>query len=473
MSMKNAETILTSSQAAAYCGGVLRGADAEITGFAIDSRAVRPGDMFVALKGENTDGHKYIQNAYDAGAVCVLCETEANGSCIIVDDSLKALQKIGSGYLKTIDPTVFAVTGSVGKTTTKQFISSALSARFITQKTEGNYNSTIGLPLTLLNTKTDCQALVLEMGMSAPGEISTMSALAQPYAAVITNIGSSHLEMLGTRENILRAKLEITRGLRRGGALIMNGDDRLLWGQRDAFDGKFRVLYYALYNPEADYIAENINFTDGALSFDLRRADGTRTLGITAPTVGMHNVYNASAAYICGELAGMDEDEIKKGISAFSNTGYRQKIYNIGNYTIFADCYNASPESMKASLSVLKETAEKHGGRAVAVLGEMRELGAASQQLHRQVGEAAYESGVKLLITNKTPALMINEGAIQAGMKEDDTVKIPDTADAEQTAQMIASACLPGDIILFKASRAVALENVITEFEKIIQQENR
>ncbi|MBP5206886.1 MAG: UDP-N-acetylmuramoyl-tripeptide--D-alanyl-D-alanine ligase [Clostridia bacterium] len=462
--------IMTAAEAAALSEGRLTGdPQAEIDGFTVDSRKAVPGSMFVALKGENTDGNKYLESAIDNGASCVLSTREPErGTAIVVEDTLAALQKMAARFLLRTSPKVYAVTGSVGKTTTKQFVYSVISHGFRTQKTEGNYNSIIGLPLTVLETKPDTEALVLEMGMSGLHEIEVMSLIARPSVGIITNIGTSHMEILGSRENILRAKLEITAGMAPGSTLILNGDDRMLWGVRDMLREKYEVLYYAFINQEADYRILDPSFPNGTLCFDLKRPDGTVCRGITAPTIGMHNVYNAAAAYICGRISGMSDEQIKQGTASFENTGMRQKVYKKGGFTILCDCYNAAPESMKASMSTLMMLAADTGGKAHALLGQMMELGDDSVKLHRGVGAAAAELGVDYLYTYGEAAKEYASGALIEGMDEDRIVCIDDGEPFETAAKAIAGKAKEGDVIMFKASRSVGLEGAVEAFEKIV-----
>lgn len=467
--------IMTAKEAAILCEGTLKGdPGALIKTFVTDSRKVTEGAMFVALKGENTDGNKYLEAAVDAGASCVLGERESErGNCIVVPDALKALQLMSKKFLDNRRPRVYAVTGSVGKTTTKEFIYSVIKEGFKTQKTIGNYNSIIGLPLTVLDVKEGCEALVLEMGMSNLHEIEVMSEIAKPDVAVITNIGTSHMQMLGSQENILKAKLEITAGMKDGAYLILNGDDRLLWRERERLKEKYGVLYYAYINEEADYRIVNPEFQSGSLRFDLKRPDGVTVHGITAPTVGMHNVYNAAAAYICGRVSGMDDQSIKSGVASFENTGMRQKVYKKGDYTILADCYNAAPESMKASLSALMMLVRECSGRTHALLGQMMELGDNSAAMHRGVGIAAFDLGLNYLYTYGEAAKEYAVGAMIEGMNEDNMVCFDDGTPFEVVAEKILDRCMPNDVILFKASHSVGFDRAIEAFEKLIDERTK
>ncbi|MBQ1846842.1 MAG: UDP-N-acetylmuramoyl-tripeptide--D-alanyl-D-alanine ligase [Clostridia bacterium] len=461
---------LTVKEIAGLCGGAVYGDEnAVVTNVVTDSRCAVKGSMFVALRGERTDGNKYIESAIDLGAACVLSERKAgNGTSIVVGDPLKALQTLAYNYKKRFSPKVFAVTGSVGKTTTKEFIYSVLSSGAKTQKSLGNYNSIIGLPLTVLQMQPGVEAMVFEMGMSGFHEIETMSKIAEPDVAVITNIGTSHMEILGSREGILKAKLEMTEGMKKDGVLVLNGDDRMLWSVRDEVRKKCRVIYFALYNEEADYVIKDPRFPFGTLIFDLKKPDKTTVCGITAPTVGMHNVYNAAAAYICGTLYGLTDEQIKAGTASFENTGMRQKVYKKGDITILCDCYNAAPESMKASLSTLKMLVRENGGRTHALLGEMKELGADSAAMHRDVGAYAVKIGLNYLYTFGEAAKEYAAGALINGMSEDNMICFDDGTTFEEAAEVIYGRCRPEDVVMFKASRAVGLEGAVEALEKLI-----
>lgn len=452
------------------CGGTLTytGNSDKIMVNAIctDSREAYRGTMFIALKGEKTDGHNYIGNVLSLGCQCVLCEKfpEENygGDCavITVKDSLKAIGDIAALYCKDAKCRRIAITGSVGKTTTKEYISAVLSQKYPTCKTPGNHNSWLGMPMAMLGEASDCRMSVLEMGMSAPGEIAHLSKTAKPDIAVITNIGTAHLEILKTRENICRAKLEITEGLKKGGILVLNGDEPLLRNiQKDI--SEFRVLYVSLENDSSDFRATNIVRRNGKTVFDLVCRNKTvKELEINE--LGKHNVLAASYAYAVGDSLGLEEDTIRSGLLSFCNTGMRQNIYGFDGKTVIEDCYNASPESMLAAASVLSELAQsKKNARKIAVLGDMRELGERSDEMHRQVGRYFYGKGTDILFTFGENAKHIAEGAAEMGMSKDNIFVNADTDNPALTAYMLSEKLKDGDIVLFKASRAVAEERII------------
>lgn len=427
-----------------------------IKNLSLDSREIEEGTLFIAIKGERFDGHDYIGDAFADGAACILAERipyKVKGNVILVDRSLDALGALARHHREAVDPFTVAITGSVGKTTTKQFVYAVLKQKFHTHKTDQNFNNEIGLPLTVLKMESDVESLVLEMGMSFKGEISHLSKIAKPDLAIITNIGSSHIENLGSREGIRDAKMEITDGLREDGALLLNGDEPLLAGVKNA-------IYVAVNNENADYYAYNITEDRSGITFDIKYADGVCE-GLRINTFGMHNVLNASFAYVAGRRAGLTDDEIRAGLLEFENVGMRQNIYDFEGKTFIEDCYNASPESMKAALSVLHSTAEVRGGRKIAVLGNMLELGSFSEKLHRGVGTNAAFYGLDKLYCFGCDASYIAEGAKEAGMSEDNIVTICDISGADILGDALKNELKTGDNVLFKASRGVKLERVI------------
>ena len=381
---------LTAGQVASICGGTLYQVGCEddvlFETVCTDSREADRTSMFVAMRGERVDGHSYISNVVKAGCRCVLAERiplDVKGICvIIVPDSLRAIRALAEYVKSGLDVCTVGVTGSVGKTTTKEFISAVLDRKFSLYKTAGNFNSVLGMPMSMLELNADNNAAVFEMGMSGFGEIEYMSEAARPDIAVITNIGSSHLEALGSRENICRAKLEIVSGLRDGGTLLLNGDEPLLAGH---FSDRYNTLYFGMENERSDYFASNVRSVAGGMAFDLRTPDGFFE-NVEISVVGRHNVYNAAVAFATGMKMGVEEAEIREGLKCYRTVGMRQNIYQVNGVTVIEDCYNASPESMSAAINVLDDTARAHGGRMIALLGDMRELGDGSAALHAKVG---------------------------------------------------------------------------------------
>ena len=382
----------TRSLAAIVGGTIIREGHSSQSGLVTDSRIVAPGNIFLALRGENADGHNFIGGAVSRGAACIIAERVAEETMrampddcavILVPNTLYALGALGRWHMLRTSPHVIAVTGSVGKTTTKQMIHAVLSASLPAMRTEGNYNNEIGLPLTLMQIRPEDRIAVLEAGMSYPGELHRLSLICTPDTVVITNIGTSHIENLGSREGIRDAKLEMLDGAKPGAAVILNGDEPLLTEKKEEILARGRrPVYIAKENPEADYLAENIRMTPHDCTFDMRNtADGTLISDLHIPVTGAHNVGNAMAAYLCGAAQGMTDADIRRGLDAFENTGMRQKIFDHNGYTVIEDCYNASPESMEAALRVLHTLAREKGGASVAVLGDMKELGTYASRL--------------------------------------------------------------------------------------------
>ncbi len=337
-----------------------------------DSRAVRPGSLFVPLPGTRFDGHDFLPDAVSGGASAALCARDGmqfdGFPLLCVKDVLTAYQAIAAGYRSLFSPCVVGITGSVGKTTTALMTAAVMGSRYRLLKTEEDSNGQVGLPFALFRLMPEHEAAVLEMGMSQPGELSRLTRIARPDIAVINAIGTAHIEFFGTRENICKAKLEILHGLRPGGQVVLNGDEPLLWEQRRYLDNK--VFYYGLNNPQADLRAKIVGTEAGATVFDAY-FDG-RTQRVRLPAVGEHNVSNALAAILAGICAGMDFSEAAAALEGYTPARGRQNIRTAGGVTVIDDCYNASPEAVCASLSVLKELSAAH---RFAVLGGMLELG--------------------------------------------------------------------------------------------------
>ncbi len=430
-------------------------------GISTDSRKAKAGDVFIALRGEKFDGHRFLADAEKAGCVFAVVDTVPEGCtlpCIVVDDTTKALGRIAGAYKQLFHTISLAVTGSVGKTTTKQLIYSVLDMKYKTNVTKGNFNNEIGLPLTLFELTALHKALLVEMGMNHKGEISELSKIAEPDISVITNIGTSHIENLGSREHIRDAKMEIIDGMKPGGILILNGDEPLL---RDVQADGICKIYIGVENENVTYKAENIRANDDHMLFDIRMNDGEIMNDILINLVGRHNVMNGLTACVCGMLLGISEDKIREGLLNFTPAAMRQHMIEKDGYTVIEDCYNASPESMKAGLEVLCHTAETKKLRPVAVLGDMLELGMVSEDAHFAVGERVAAAGIAHLITFGNAAKAIARGAVSCGMDKNSITILEDSAPIEESAATIGSLIGKGDAVLFKASRAMALERLI------------
>lgn len=456
---------------AEMCGGRLwndRGAELPVDGICTDSRESDKTTVFCALRGERVNGHDYIESALAAGCRCVLCEKsceaieEAGAAAVVVKDTEMALAHFANAYRQALSCRSVAVTGSVGKTTAKELIASVLSVRHKTFRTPGNHNSLIGLPLAMTEIPADTAWAVLEMGMSDFGEIERLSVVAEPDIAVITNIGTAHMEQLGSRENICRAKLEVLCGLRRGGTLLLNGDEPLL---RNVGGKSYRTVYVSTKRENAQFFAKNIRVEKDRTLFDVVW-NGRQEQALCVRVMGRHNVNAALFAFAIGTMSGMTPDEIRAGLLLYEPSGYRQNLTHCGGVTFLEDCYNASPESMHAALEVLRDYSQQNGRRSVAVLGDMLELGSQSGALHRRVGAHLATLGIDRLVTVGKNANQIAIGARQMGMSPNAVTRTSDSNDVEGIASQLAESVQEGDVILFKASRAVGLERVIAALKE-------
>lgn len=343
-----------------------------ITAVVTDSRKVQPGCIFVCFPGERVDGHDYAAKAYQAGAEYVIANHPVEGvpedHLVICESSYLAMIRMASNYRTLFSPLMIGVTGSVGKTTTKEFCYAVLSAFGNTLKTEGNQNNEIGLPNTLFRLEDTTQYAVVEMGMSHLGEIARLVRAARPSAGIITMIGVSHLENLGTRENILKAKMEICQGLPDGAPLVLNADDDLL--PTAQIPGRLRPVWFGIRSSSADVRAINIHIVGEGTGFTLvDNVDGeTYEFSVTIPTAGVHTVYDALAAYTAATRLGLERARAARALASYQTTGMRQNIVQHGGVTFIEDCYNASPDSMKAALQILHDRQPGPGGRRIAVL---------------------------------------------------------------------------------------------------------
>ncbi len=458
----------TPDEIAGIVGGTVAvigdGAAAPVSNICTDSREVKPGGLFAAIAGERVDGHDYMHIAADSGAVCFLAQrvpenlTGKNCAVVLVPDTVRALGDLAAQYRTHSRVKVVAVTGSVGKTTTKEFIAAVAAAGCRTHKTEGNHNNDLGLAMTLFTLQPEDEVSVLEMGMSNLGEIERLSSIARPDIAIVTNIGTSHLASLGTRENICRAKLEIAAGMTEKGVLLLNADEPLLVQSAGALTPVTRFM--SIHNAKGDYRAVNIRTLDGGMMYDLICRDRVVT-NVRIPTLGQHNVYNSLAAFAVGTLLGLSEDTVRRGLMAFHGADMRQKIYKMGQITVIEDCYNASPESMRAALDVLISVAAQKKGRPVALLGDMLELGDSSRLLHDQLGQYAAHVKVNRLYCYGMMADVVAEAAVRGGIRADNVYVSLDARDPQTMADMIRATVEPGDVLLVKASRGVSAERVL------------
>lgn len=419
-----------------------------------DTRVDADGALFVALRGEKFDGHDFITNAYENGAVCVLTEKKikTDKPFIIVKNTTAAYGDVAAAYRRKFKALAVAVTGSVGKTTTKEALCAVLGSKYKVCKTVENHNNEIGLPETLLSLNASHQIAVVEMGMAARGEISSLSLMAAPDVSIITNIGTSHIEFLLSRENILKAKLEITDGMKPDGILLMNGDDDMLASVKKT---RTYAFFVGIDNPRVDFLASNVREKDDGMTFDMTyRGETLRDLHISS--LGKHSVYAALFAASVGMICGLSESEIRAGLAKFSPADMRQCISEKNGIKIIDDCYNASPESMRASIDVLKYININEHRRAVAVFGEMKELGKFSPSLHKAVGEYAKDKVDLLCLFGSGENISKIKDGYEAGGRR--AVMLGD--DADLAMQKLKENIKSGDVVLFKASRAVKLERL-------------
>ena len=446
---------ITLEQAAAWCGGTVDPKYAQVAfyGAGNDSRIIERGQLFVALQGAR-DGHDFIPMALQNGAAAVLC-THCDGDypAIVVEDTRIALGKIAAAERKRIGMKVVGVTGSVGKSTTKEMICAVLGTTFRVSKTPANHNNDIGMPMAILSIPEEAEIAVLEMGMNHFGEISYLTNIACPDVAVITNIGTMHIEHLGSREGILKAKLEILEGLAPDGTIVLNGDDDLLWSVRDRADVPH--LYFGTANDACAVCGSGINMEDGALSFCVSAENAE--FAVTLPLEGEHYVLDALAAVSVGLKLGVCPDKISAALKDFQNMAGRQEIFEAKGYTIIKDCYNAGPESMSAALTVL---GRKKGGRCIAVLGDMLELGMRSPAEHYRIGRIAAENADIVLAYGPNGSRVVS-GAVTGGMSE---AKVRAFEDRKALVTTLKAMAKPGDIVLFKGSHGMHMELALDAF---------
>lgn len=471
---------LTAAEIAEKSGGRVMSGDPgrTATGAEIDSRRVGPDYLFCALKGASTDGHRFLIKAADAGAsVVMISDPEAPElkvlearqdppAAVLVGDTLEGLQLLSERYLEERPMLKVAVTGSVGKTSTRDLLHAALSAGFVTGKNKANYNSSTGLPLTLLDLRSDMQAAVLEMGMESAGEIRRLAEIAKPDMAVITNIGISHIERLGSRENIRLAKMEVAERFGPENVLIVNGDDDML-GALDGSKLPYKLIKVVTKAPDDDredmagsrcgcetvYRISDIR-DKGAGGVDFRFEEHPVSLSVP----GAHNAMNASLAIAAAHAAGIAIEDAIGGIERAELTGGRLRVIETGSMTIIDDSYNAAPDSMISALRTLSNSA---GNRKIAVLAGMNELGEESRAEHMRVGKEAAGMPIDLIVT-------IGEKGrdIALGAESGRTTDLPGTMSfdtKEEFTERAAEILKPGDTVLFKASRSFALEEIVKE----------
>ncbi|MGE4283688.1 MAG: UDP-N-acetylmuramoyl-tripeptide--D-alanyl-D-alanine ligase [Clostridia bacterium] len=434
--------------------------DFKITELTTDSRTIQQGMFFIPLKGEKFDGHNFIGKAFEDGAVGCVTERDTpiknNGKCIIkVENTLKALQNIARYYREKFDIPFISVTGSVGKTSTKDMIACILEQKYQVLKTLGNFNNEIGLPLTVFRLSNAHGIAITEMGMSGFGEISRLVSIVKPECAVVTNIGLSHIEKLGSQQNILKAKMEVFEAFDEKGLAILNGDDSMLFALKDRIP--FRVIFFGIHNEQNTLKAYNIcSSEEYGSKFDIKIGDNTYT--VTIPAIGEHNIYNALAAIAVGLEYNIKVNDIIRGIAQFKADKMRMDIFESKGIKVVNDCYNASPASMEAALKVLSQL--KNTGKKIAILGDMLEMGDWAYEAHKKVGSEVVKNSIDYLMTMGYNGKYIALGAVQAGMPKEMVCSF-ETND--ELKEFISSFLKSGDAVLVKASRGMRFET-ITEY---------
>ena len=447
---------ITLRQAAQWCGGQVDPKYADVTFFGAnnDTRKLQPGQLFIVLQGAR-DGHDFIPAAMEAGAAAVLCSRNVGDyPAIIVEDPRKALGDIAREERKRIGMKVVGITGSVGKSTTKEMIATVLSQRYRISKTPENHNNDIGMPMAILSMPEDTEVAVLEMGMNHFREIAYLASIAMPDVAVITNIGTMHIEHLGSQQGILQAKMEILEGMAPGSKLLFNGDDALLWNVHRR--GDMSVIYFGMENAEVDYRAVDVQENSGSLHFCAVTSGGN--LELEVPQEGLHYVIDAMAAVGVGMEMGVEPQLIRQSLAGFENMQGRQEIFEAKGCTIIKDCYNAGPESMAAALAVLSNKP----GRRVAVLGDMLELGVCAPAEHYRLGRIVAEKADVLIAYGSLSARTVS-GAITGGMPTHLTKGFEDRDAAAAALKRMVRA---GDVLLVKGSRGMRMELILDQFLK-------
>lgn len=441
-------------------GRLIQGSpEIEITGISTDTRTLSPGVLFVPLAGENFNGHDFISNAVAQGARGYLQHQDQGNApegvfVIQVGDTLQALMAISRYYRNLFAIPFVGVTGSTGKTTTKDMIAGVLGAKQQVLKNQGNLNNQIGLPMTLFQLEESHRAAVLEMGMSSFGEIYDLANIVRPKVAVITNIGMSHIEKLGSQENILKAKMEITSFMGEEEVLLINGDDPFL-KQVKGIPQKFQVFTYGL-SPENDIYPTHVEDHGlGGSTLEVSFKGKQMTFHVKQP--GIHNVYNALAAIWLGFYFGLQEDEIQRGLATFHPSKMRLEIHEANGITVINDAYNASPDSMKAALTVLNQM---EGARKIAVLGNIFEMGSFSEAGHRAVGAYAAQGNIDVIITVGDLAQWINE---EIKAYEDHGKILHSFSNNQEAIAFLRDFIKPQDVVLIKGSRGMKMEEIVQE----------
>jgi len=422
--------------------------------YSIDSRTIQPGDLFFAVKGERLDGHDFVEQAFSKGAVAAVVRKDQLGKYLVntpllqVDDTLVALQTLATAVRRLWGKSLIGVTGSTGKTTTKEAIAHVLSSRFRVLKSEGNFNNHFGLPLTLLRLEPEHDAAVIEMGMSHLGEIAALAKIAQPEIGVVTNVAPVHLEFFNSLADIARAKYELIESLPSGGTAVLNADDEYVSQFGRDFHGK--VVLYGFRSP-ADVRAENVKH-HGAEGSTFDVVVGSCREQASLPLVGAHNIYNALAAVAVGIERGLTLSEALGALATLAPADKRGEVVKLGNITIINDCYNSNPKALDAMVDALAAMPAK---RRIVVAGEMLELGAAGEEMHRSSGRHMAERKIDVLVGVRGLAQSMVDSARESGMRAEFL------ATPQEAGEWLARETREGDVVLLKASRGVKLEQAL------------
>ena len=431
----------------------------DINKITIDTRKVEENDCYIGIKGEKNDGNKLFMEAFKKGANLVILDNfemndeineyihKNNKSILVVENSVKALGELARYKRSLFYSPVVAITGSAGKTSTKDMIYSILKEKYKAHKTIGNQNNHIGLPLTILSLEEDNEVLVLEMGMNHLGEISYLTNIAKPDIAIITNVGTAHIGNLGSRENILKAKLEILDGLNPNGVLIINNDNDLLHSWYLDNKDKYKIITIGIYQ-DSDYMANIIEKSEWSSTFSCNNVI------YKVPVGGEHFIYNALAGVATGEEFNVSEEQIKDGILNFELSSNRMSLISINGYTIIDDSYNANFDSMSYAIKYLGSLS----GRSIAVLGTMKELGSYSEDLHRKIGSVIKNEKIDILVTVGDEATYINDGAVEAGFSKENCYHFKDNKAAIEFINTIKK---QEDNILIKASNSMNFKEIV------------
>jgi UDP-N-acetylmuramoyl-tripeptide--D-alanyl-D-alanine ligase len=422
--------------------------DAVVTGWSVDSRTLQPGDLFFALRGPTNDGLAFVDEVIRKSAISVVADRAAGAAKVLrVDDSLKALQALASRAREMWGGDVVAVTGSAGKTTTKDMIAEMLAVDIATTKSEGNLNNQVGLPLSLLRLEETARVAVIEIGMNHAGEIRKLAAIAKPNVGVVTNVGYAHIEFFDSIEGIAAAKRELIESLPPQGTAVLNADDPRV----AAFTHSGRTVYFG-QSPKADIRAEDVEYSATGVRFRVGSTVFSSTL------TGRHSVSNILAGIAVAGLYGIEPPRLQAAVQKFLPGKMRGEYFHHQGILVYNDCYNSNPDAARAMLDVLKDTPAK---RRIAVLGEMLELGHWAETLHRDVGTYAAEQGIDVLVGIRGAACCTLDAATRAGLRAGAAFFFEDPAEAGRMLRTIAK---PGDAILFKGSRGVHVERALEEF---------